>query len=70
MAVTPGTYNMTIQRSSDHSVQLVFNDSSCSAINLTGYTIEAQVWEETRQLSMQIGLLPIQIGLQEPLICL
>ena len=48
MAVTPGTYNMTIQRRSDHSVQLVFKDSSSSAINLTGYTIEAQVWEETR----------------------
>ena len=48
MAVTPGTYNMTIQRRSDHSVQLVFKDSNSSAINLTGYTIEAQVWEETR----------------------
>ena len=48
MAVTPGTYNMTIQRRSDHSVQLVFKDSNSSAINLTGYTIEAQIWEETR----------------------
>ena len=28
MAVTPGTYNMTIQRRSDHSVQLVFKDSN------------------------------------------
>ena len=48
MAVTPGSYNMTVQRRSDHSVQLVFKDSSNNAIDLTGYTVEAQVWEETR----------------------
>ena len=48
MAVTPGTYNMTIQRRSDHAIQLVFKDSNNSAINLTVVTVEAQVWEETR----------------------
>ena len=48
MAVTPGTYNMTIQRRSDHAIQRVFKDSNNSAINLTGFTVEAQVWEETR----------------------
>ena len=48
MAITPGVYNMTVQRRSDHSVQLVFKDSSNNAIDLTGYTVEAQVWEETR----------------------
>ena len=48
MAVTPGTYNMTIKRWSDHAIQLVFKDSNNSAINLTGFTVEAQVWEETR----------------------
>ena len=48
MAVTPGTYNMPIQRRSDHAIQLVFKDSNNSAINLTGFTVEAQVWEETR----------------------
>ena len=48
MAVTPGTYNMTIQRRSDHAIQLVFKDSNNDAIDLTGYTGEAQVWEETR----------------------
>ena len=48
MAVKPGSYNMTVQRRSDHSVQLVFKDSSNNAIDLTGYTVEAQVWEETR----------------------
>ena len=48
MAISPATYNMTVQRSSDHSIQLVFKDSSSNAINLTGYTVAAQVWEETR----------------------
>jgi hypothetical protein len=48
LAVTPGTYNMTVQRRSDHAIQLVFKDSDSNAINLSGYTVEAQVWEETR----------------------
>ena len=48
MAIQPGTYNMTVQRRSDHSIQLVFKDGNNAAINLTGYTVEAQVWEETR----------------------
>tara|TARA_R100000426_G_scaffold9601_1_gene10608 strand:- start:401 stop:742 length:342 start_codon:yes stop_codon:yes gene_type:complete len=48
MAIAPGTYNMTVQRRSDHSIQLVFKDSSNAAINLTGFTVAAQVWEETR----------------------
>ena len=48
MAVEPGTYNMTVQRRSDHSIQLVFKDSTSSAINLTGYTVAAQVWDESR----------------------
>ena len=48
MAISPATYNMTVQRRSDHSIQLVFKDSDNNAINLTGFTVEAQVWEETR----------------------
>ena len=48
MAIQPGTYNMTVQRRSDHSIQLVFKDGNNTAINLTGFTVEAQVWEETR----------------------
>ena len=48
MAITPATYNMTVQRRADHSIQLVFKDSSSAAINLTGYTVAAQVWDEPR----------------------
>ena len=50
MAITPGTYNMTVQRRSDHSIQLVFKDSSDDAINLTGYTVAAQVWDKHRTI--------------------
>ena len=48
MAISPATYDMTVQRRSDHSNQLVFKDSSNNAIDLTGFTVAAQVWEETR----------------------
>ena len=48
MAIAPGTYNMTVQRRSDHSVPIVLKDNSGSAINLTGYTVAAQVWDESR----------------------
>ena len=50
MAITPGTYNMTVQRRADHSIQLVFKDSSNNAINLTGYTVAAQVWDKDSKL--------------------
>ena len=48
MAIAPGTYNMTVQRRSDHSVPIVLKDNSGTAINLTGYTVAAQVWDESR----------------------
>ena len=50
MAIEPGTYNFTLQRRSDHTIPLVFKDSSNNAINLTGFTVAAQVWEETRRI--------------------
>lgn len=49
MAISPATYNMTVQRRSDHSVDLVFKDNTDNAINLTGFTVTAQVWEEKRK---------------------
>ena len=48
MAITPGTYNMTVQRRADHNVQLVFKDNSNAAISLIGYTVAAQVWDNPR----------------------
>jgi len=48
MAIQPATYDFTVQRRADHTIPLLFKDSNNAAINLTGYTVEAQVWEETR----------------------
>ena len=48
MAIAPGTYDMTIQRRSDHSVDVTLKDSSNSAINLTGYTVASQIWDKAR----------------------
>ena len=48
MAVQPGTYNFTVQRRSDHTIPLVFKDGNNAAISLIGYTVVAQIWEETR----------------------
>jgi hypothetical protein len=48
MAVAPGTYNISLQRRADYSVTLQFKDSTGTAINLTGWTVEAQAWNQTR----------------------
>ena len=48
MAVQPGTYNFTLQRRADYSLDLQFKDGSDTAVNLTGYTVYAQAWNEVR----------------------
>ena len=50
MAIQPGTYNMTVQRRADFSLQLQFKDSSSAVINLTGFTVYAQCWDEGRNI--------------------
>ena len=48
MAVQPGTYNFTLQRRADFSLDLQFKDSTSSAIDLTGFTVYAQAWNASR----------------------
>ena len=48
MAISPGTYNFTLQRRADYSLVLQFKDGSSAAINLTGSTVAAQVWNKQR----------------------
>ena len=48
MAIQPGTYNFPLQRRADHSITLQFKDGSGTAINLTGWTVAAQAWNEGR----------------------
>ena len=50
MAIQPGTYNFTLQRRSDHNIPLLFKDGNDAAINLTGYTVLAQVWDQSRSI--------------------
>tara|TARA_R100000231_G_scaffold7913_3_gene10851 strand:+ start:139 stop:480 length:342 start_codon:yes stop_codon:yes gene_type:complete len=50
MAIKPGVYNMTVQRRSDHNIQLIFKDNSNNAISLIGYTVAAQVWDKDRKV--------------------
>lgn len=48
MAISPGQYNISLQRRADYSITLQFKDSTDSAINLTGWTVEAEVWNQGR----------------------
>jgi hypothetical protein len=48
MAVAPGTYNISLQRRADYYIALQFKDSTNTPINLTGWTVEAQVWNQPR----------------------
>lgn len=48
MAVSPGTYDITLQRRADYSITLQFKDSTGKPINLTGWTVAAQVWNYNR----------------------
>ncbi|WP_291813730.1 hypothetical protein [Limnobacter sp.] len=48
MTVQPGTYNITLQRRADYNVLLQFKDSTGTAIDITGYTVAAQVWDKAR----------------------
>jgi len=48
MAIIPATKDFTVDRRADFGLRLTFKDSTGTGINLTGYTVAAQVWEETR----------------------
>lgn len=52
MAVTPATYNIRPQRRADFPLNLRFKDSTGTAINLTGYTVLAQVWKTDRSAKL------------------
>ena len=48
MAIIPAKKNFDIERRADFPLRLTFEDSSGNAINLTGYTVAAQVWDTNR----------------------
>lgn len=48
MATTPAQYNIRPQRRADYPLTLRFKDSDGVAMNLTGWTVLAQVWTTDR----------------------
>jgi hypothetical protein len=48
MSVQPGQHNISVQRRADYDLSLQFKDSAGAAINLTGWTAYAQVWNVGR----------------------
>ena len=48
MAISPGTYNISLQRRADYSITLQFKDNTDAAINLTGWSAAAQAWNQSR----------------------
>jgi len=48
MAISPGTYNISLQRRADYYVTLQFKDSVGVPIDLTGWTAEVEAWNKSR----------------------
>ena len=48
MAIIPAKKDFTVQRRADFPLRLTFKDSNGSAINLTGYTVTSDVYDEAR----------------------
>ena len=48
MAISPGLHSFTLQRRADYDMPLVFKDGDNNAVDLTGYTVESQVWDVDR----------------------
>ena len=44
----PGKKNFTVQRRADFPLRLTFKDFTGSAINFTGFTVAAQVYDDSR----------------------
>lgn len=53
MAVTPASLNLRVQKRADYPLDVTFKDGTGTAINLTGWTVLAQVWNTDR--SSKIG---------------
>jgi len=49
MSVQPGQFNITdLQRRADYDIQLQFKDANGTPVDLTGWTVYAQVWNQGR----------------------
>jgi len=48
MTVKTAVKNFTIQRRADFPMRLIFKDANGTAVNITGFTVAAQVWNDDR----------------------
>jgi NAD dependent epimerase/dehydratase family enzyme len=48
MAITPASLLIRPQRRADYPLAVTFKDSAGAAINLTGWTVVAQMWDKAR----------------------
>lgn len=49
MSIQPGQFNITdLQRRADYDLQLQFKDANGDPVDLTGWTVYAQVWNQGR----------------------
>lgn len=48
MSRTPAVYNIRPQRRADFTLSLQFKDSNGTAINLSGWTVLSQIWNQAR----------------------
>jgi hypothetical protein len=46
--IQPGVYNIKLQRRADYGVLLEFRDSNQTPLNLVGWTVLSQVWNQAR----------------------
>lgn len=46
--IQPGQYNFPLQRRADFNLPLEFRDDDDLPVNLTGWTVYAQVWDKSR----------------------
>ena len=50
MAINPANKDFDLVKKADFPLKLTFKDSNGDAINLTGYTVAAQVWDVSRKV--------------------
>jgi hypothetical protein len=48
MGVSPGQYNISLQRRADFVLPLEFQDGNENPIDLSGWTVYAQIWDKAR----------------------
>jgi hypothetical protein len=46
--ITPATLDITVQQNATFSLSLQLKDSTGTALNMTGYTVAAQIWSAGR----------------------